>query len=409
MLTPTAFLFFLTLLLIAYLLGPLAEKIHMPFSIILVMLGFIGSELVTKVFGLDTGINWENFHTIIFYLILPILIFQEAIEIDVKALLADIALIMLLALPLMLISAAVTAAGVYYGIAHPSGFPWIAALLTGALLSATDPAAVLSLLKKSNAPKRLCMLLEGESLFNDATAIVLFSILIGLAMSVDQTATWNNAIIRFLSVFCGGLAVGAMVGIIAHFIIKVAKGENILVLVTIICAYTSFIVAEDFLHFSGIMAVLSAGLIIGSLNNELHKSGKFVDKFWEFIASIAEALIFLLAGVTITLSMFTDQWLAISIGVAAVLVSRIVVIFGTVPLLNWVPGLAPVPIKHQIVLTWGGVRGTVTLALALSLPLSLSYWYTIQSIAYGVVLFTLFVQTTTMNPLMKKLNLDASL
>ena len=405
MLTATAFLFFLGLLLVGQFLEPLADKIRLPFSILLVLLGFIGSELLTRGFGLDTGIDWENFNTLVFYVLLPVLIFQAAMEIDVSALKENIVPIMLLALPLMLVSAGVTAAGVYYGIAHPAGFPWVAALLTGALLSATDPAAVLALLKRSGAPGRITMLLEGESLFNDATAIVLFSILIAMAEMAGQEAGWGSAITQFLRVFFGGLAVGAAGGYAAHFISKVASGRNTRVLVTIVCAYASFIVAEDYLHFSGVMAVLSAGLIIGSFHDEWGRDGKFVTAFWEFIAANAEALIFLLAGVTITLTMFTDQWLAIIIGIAAVLLSRFVVIFGAFPLMNRVPGIAPVPVNHQLVLTWGGVRGTVTLALALSLPLSLDYWYTIQSIAYGVVLFTLFVQATTMNPLMRKLKL----
>jgi CPA1 family monovalent cation:H+ antiporter len=102
--------------------------------------------------------------------------------------------------------------------------------------------------------------------------------------------------------------------------------------------------------------------------------------------------------------MFTNQWLAMLIGIAACLVARILVIFGSFPLLNLASKADPIPLKQQLVLTWGGVRGTVTLALALSLPLSLGYWYTVQSIAYGVVLFTLFVQATTMIPLIKRLN-----
>ncbi|MBI4005160.1 MAG: cation:proton antiporter, partial [Gammaproteobacteria bacterium] len=279
-------------------------------------------------------------------------------------------------------------------------------LLAGALLSATDPAAVLILLKKSGAPERLGLILEGEGLFNDTAAVVLFSIIIGIALTGEQSSTWGDAIVQFLSVFFGGLAIGAMAGIIAHVIIRFSTDTNTHVLVTIASTYASFIVAQDFLNLSGVMAVLSAGLIIGSLKRrtEQNQTDQFVGNFWGFTALMAEALIFLLAGVTVNLSMFTDQWLAILIGIVAVFAARVIIIFGVFPLTNQLPGITPVPVKQQIALTWGGVRGTVTLALALSLPLSLSYWYTIQSIAYGVVLFTLFVQVTTMNPLIRKLN-----
>ncbi|MBM2829647.1 MAG: Na Exchanger protein [Gammaproteobacteria bacterium] len=408
MLTSQAFLFFLALLLLAALLEPLAERFRFPFSILLVLIGFIGSEACIRIFGVDTGIRWDNINSIISYVILPILIFWASIELDIKSLWGDIIPISLLSLPLVLVSAAITAVGVYYGINHP-GFPWTAALLTGALLSAPDAAAVLSLLKKSNAPRRLSLLLEGESLFNDATAVVLFSILIAMALSGEQNSTWGSALMQFLSVFCGGLAVGAMIGIIAHVVLKVFNGTNVYVLVTVVSAYTSYILADNFLHLSGVMAVLSAGLVIGSLDRRLQRNEvkHFVDEFWRLAHYIAEALIFLLAGVTINLTMFTDQWLAILIGITAVLAARVIIIFGVFPLANHLPGMTPVPVKQQIILTWGGVRGTMTLALALSLPLSLSYWYTIQSIAYGVVLFTLFVQATTMNPLIRRLNLES--
>lgn len=408
MLTIYTFLFFLTLLLISVLLEPIAEKLRIPFPIILVLVGFAGSEFVVKIFGVDTGIRWDNINSIISDVILPILIFKAAIEINIKLLRDNIIPIALLSLPLMLVSAGITAIGVYYGIGYPSGFPWVAALLTGALLSATDPAAVMSVLKKSNAPKRLSLLLETEGLFNDATAVVLFSVFIAMALS-GQHSTWSSAIIQFLAVFCGGLAVGAMIGIIARMIIKVFKGTYTHVIVTLVSAYSSYIIAQEYLHLSGVMAVLSTGLIAGFLDRESvqNEAKQFVDEFWGFASYIAQAQIFLLAGVTITLSKITEQWLAILIGIVAVLAARIIIIFGAFPLVNRLPGMTPLPFKHQTVLVWGGVQGTVTLALALSLPLSLDYWYTIQSIAYGVVLFTLFVQVTTMNPLIRKLNLNS--
>ena len=406
MLTSYTFLFFLALLIISILLEPLSKKFHIPFSIILVIIGYTGSEIVVKFFGIDTGIRWDNFHDIIFFIILPVLIFQAAIEINIKALKDNIIPIFVLALPLMVISAAVTAMAIYYGIAHPSGFPWIAALLTGALLSATDPAAVLSVLKASGASHRLHMLLEGESLFNDATAIVLFSIFIAMALSPTQSASWGFAVQQFLAIFTGGVAIGVITGIAGHLIIRQVYKPEVYVLVTLVCAYSSYIVTEVVFHYSGVMAVLSAGLIIGALDKDTsgRDTNPFIKEFWGVISYLAESLIFLLAGITITIYMFIDQWLAIIIGIAAVLIARVAVIFGFFPLVNLLPGVEPVSMKHQSVLVWGGVRGTVTLALALSLPLSLDYWYTIQSVAYGVVLFTLFFQATTIRLFINKLN-----
>jgi CPA1 family monovalent cation:H+ antiporter len=407
MLTVNAFLFFLVLLLIAALIEPLIEKFNVPFSIVLVLLGFISSEIITKGFGVDTGIHWENFRPLIVHVILPILIFQAAMMTDIKSLRENVLPVFMLALPLLLVSAGIIAAGVYYGINHPDGFPWIAALLTGAILSATDPSSILNLLKKYKAPKRLILVLENEGLFNDTTSIVLFSIILTIALTGNgQGSSWMMAITQFLYVFLGGIATGTFIGLITHVLIRIYESEYIHILVTIIGAYISFILAQDFLELSGVMAVLAAGLTIRMLNKQIQarQSQKFVDDYWQFTASVAEKLVFLLAGVTITLSMFTNQWLAMLIGIAACLVARILVIFGSFPLLNLASKADPIPLKQHLVLTWGGVRGTVTLALALSLPLSLGYWYTVQSIAYGVVLFTLFVQATTMIPLIKRLN-----
>ena len=178
-------------------------------------------------------------------------------------------------------------------------------------------------------------------------------------------------------------------------------------MVTLLTAYGAFIIAEDLFHFSGVMAVLAAGLFLGKMSFQIAdgQDNKFTEDLWAFAAHVTELLIFLLAGVTITLTMFTDQWLAMLIGIVAVIVARVVIVFGLLSLFSRLPKVETVPLKHQAVLTWGGVRGTVTLALALSLPLMLESWFTVQSIAYGVVLFTLFVQTTSMNLLIRKLKL----
>jgi Na+:H+ antiporter len=402
MFSTNAFLFFIILLLIALMLEPLTNKVRVPFSIILVLIGFFGSEITIGVFDIDTGIRWNNFKTIIFYIILPVLIFKSAIEINVKALLNNLVPILIMALPLMVLSTLVTATGLYTGIDHDSGFPWIAALITGALLSATDPASVISLLKRANAPERLRILLEGESLFNDATAIVLFSIMIAIATNNQETTTWSFLLIRFFEVFFGGLLAGIVIGIIAKLIINLIDNQQSFVIVSIISAYSAFILAEDILHFSGVIAVLTCGMTIGSLCEVKLKDNSFASQFWSLLAKIAESMIFLLAGITITLGMFVDQWLAILIGIAAVIFARIAVIFGSFPFLSYMPGIEPVSLKQQTILAWGGVRGTVTLALALSLPLTLDYWYTIQSIAYGVVIFTLFVQTLTLPSVLKR-------
>lgn len=401
MVSSTAILLIIGLLLLSILIEPLAKKYHVPFSIILVLTGYLGSELIIGVFNVDTGIRWDNFKTIIFYVILPFLIFQSAVEIHLKTLLRNIVPILIMALPLMVLSTIITAIGLYKGIDHATGFPWVAALIAGALLSATDPASVISLLKKANAPERLRILLEGESLFNDATAIVLFSILISIATQSQESTSWITLLIRFMQVFLGGIVTGILIGLFTYKLFSFLNNQQSTAIISIFSAYSCFIIAEDIFHFSGVIAVLTCGITLGTLGKELFSKSCFTSQLWSLIAKMAESLIFLLAGITITLSMFFDQWLAILIGIASVVFSRIVIIYGTFPFLSLLPGIEPVSLKQQTILLWGGVRGTVTLALALSLPLTLDYWYTIQSIAYGVVIFTLFFQTMTLPILLK--------
>jgi len=166
--TEHAILLLFSLLLLAIIVQPLARKIHLPFTAILVITGFIASELLVMT-GIDTGIRAENFHDLIFFVFLPVLVFEAAYNINTRLLWQNLLPILFLAIPLMLLSTVITATLVYFGIGHPTGFPWIAALLTGALLSATDPVAVVALLRQMGVSERLAILMEGESLFNDAT------------------------------------------------------------------------------------------------------------------------------------------------------------------------------------------------------------------------------------------------
>ncbi len=397
-------LFLMGLLLVAVLVEPLAQKIRLPFTAALVIAGFVGSEALVAA-GFDTGIRAENFHDLIFYVFIPVLVFESAFHLDASLLLRNLLPVLFFAIPLMLLSAVTAGALIYYGIAHPQGFPWIAALLTGALLAATDPVAVVALFRSVGAPERLAVLLEGESLFNDATAIVVFGLFLALALAPGQAVDPGKISLQFLLVFCGGIVVGVTVGLACAALLKGFRQPILQSLVTLICAYSAYIVAEELFHVSGVMAVLAAGLVLGkAVRNQTDNRG-FVDQLWEFNAYLANALVFLLMGLTITVDMFTERWLAMLIGILAVLAARAVGIFGFVPLISWVSRSNPIPARYQPVMFWGGLRGAVTLALALAIPVELDYWWTIQSIAFGVVIFTLFIQAPTMKPLLLRLGL----
>jgi CPA1 family monovalent cation:H+ antiporter len=183
-------------------------------------------------------------------------------------------------------------------------------------------------------------------------------------------------------------------------------------LLSLVGAYTAYLGAEISLQVSGVMAVLACGLILGRLLRHQKTAQTpayaFVAQTWELLAYIASALVFLLMGVTITLSMFEERWLAMLIGIGGVLCARAVSVYSGFPLLGLMPGIRRFPAAEQGLLVWGGLRGAVTLALALSLPLELDYWWTVQSIAFGVVVFSLFVQAPTLPILIRRADKSAT-
>ena len=406
MATQHAILMLSGLLLLAIMVKPLAPRLHIPFSALLVIIGFAASEVLV-LSGIDTGIRADNFHDLIFFVFLPVLVFESAYNINVRLLLKNLLPILFLAIPIMLLSTFIAAALIYAGMGHPQGFPWIAALLTGALLSATDPVAVVALLRQMGVSERLALLMEGESLFNDATAIVVFAVFLAIASGTTGPMSVQDASLYFLEVFFGGLLVGVVTGLLFSLLLRLSRENVVRALLTVISAYSSFVAAEAVFHVSGVMAVLVTGLVLGYQGQAANDAspGKFVAELWEFNAFVANTLVFLLMGVTVTLAMFEERWLAMLIGIAAVLLARALGIFTCVPLLNRLAPIEAINRPYQVVMFWGGLRGAVTLALALSLPTTLEYWWTIQSIAFGVVLFTLFVQATSTSPLLRHYHL----
>ncbi len=396
MLSATSSLYLLLLLALSIPLEKLALRLKLPVSGCLVVLGFLSSEFLVRMGG-DTGLRWNNFNFAILYLFLPALVFQSALRIDLRLLRENLVPVLLLAVPLSLIATGIIATVLYYGIGVPSGFPWMAALITGALLAATDPAAVLSLPATVNLSSRLRIILEGESLFNDVTAILLFGILIAIALHPQGESAATSLLYRFPYACGGGMLLGAAMGLGASLLYRMNRGTYSFGTITLVAAYLSFLLAEKIIGVSGVMAVLSCGLMLRRLMiNELHeKSWIFGMHLWGFIGRLLENLIFILAGITITLIMFSDRWKAMLLGIGAILIARLIIVSALLAPLCRLFRLPALSVRHQALLHWGGARGTITLALALALPLQLDYWYTTQAIAYGVVLFTLFVQTTS--------------
>ncbi len=362
------------------------------------LVGFL-TGLSLSYIDFDTGIRAHNLKDIVFFIILPVLIFEAAWHLKISLLKRWIIPILVLAIVGVFISCVVTAALLYFGIGHSEGFPWIAALLTGAILAATDPVAVISQLHANKASDDLTTLFEGESLFNDATGIVLFMVVIGFA-----TQTWGegeNYVTYFALVFFGGLVLGLVVGLVVAMITALIANSTASKFILVFTAFASFYIAEHIFHVSGILAVTIAALTTRYTLSEAGASLiEGVASTWAWLGLFFNNLLFVIMGLVITVSMFTEQWLAILIAIAASLIARTVAVvfcsLCTKPLAN------NISTGWQILLVWGGLRGAIAIALVLSLPTSLPYWWTIQSAVFGVVIFSMLVQGTTNSAFIKK-------
>ena len=331
---------------------------------------------------------------------------------DSRLLFRNLSPVLVLAAPGLLISTAIVG-GV---LAWLTPLTLGQALLFGSLVSATDPVAVIALFKELGAPKQLAILVEGESLFNDATAIVTFNIILGIiAAGVVGADALQQGAIDFLVAFFGGILVGAVFGYIMRLAMNLAQ-ENSLLLSTIttITAYGAFLIAEEVFAVSPVMAVVSAGLVVGWYkSNRLEaETREYVSEFWEYAAFLANSLIFLLVGITASSFRFFEQLsqtqsllTSLGITIATVLAARAIVVFTLVPLVNFFRE-SKIPFSYQLVGYWGGLRGAVCLALALSIDPEFPNRDLIVMLTLGIALFTLLIPGTTVGKLIQSQELN---
>jgi monovalent cation:H+ antiporter, CPA1 family len=386
------------LLVVAIMVALIARRLAFPYTVGLVVTG-IGLALTRNHMGVVLT------HEFIFAVILPPLLFEAAINIRWGELRRDALPILTLALVGTVISAGVVATGMVFAL----GWPVAPALLFGVLIAATDPVAVIAMFKDNAVEGRLRLLVESESLFNDGVAAVLFSLLLVSARMVDGPAIGATEAARVLLFTAGG---GIFVGIVCAGAAIVISGRTsdrlIESTLTTIAAYGSFLLAEHF-HFSGVLATVAAGLLTGNLailnegeNSRISPKGReFVLALWEFIAFIANSLVFLLIGLTVAGIPFDRLGgFAFVVVIALVLLGRALTVY---PLcLLFVRSHWAIPIDTQHVLWWGGLRGALGLALALSLPPSLPFRNEILIATFGVVAFSVILQGLTMPPLLRR-------
>lgn len=375
------------LLFIASLVGILTERSRVPYTVGLVLIGLVLSIRTPQ----EINVSPELF----LGLLVPPLIFEAAFHVKAKDLFKDIIPILSLAIPGVLLTTFLVGGVLSWG----TKFALSSALVFGSLIAATDPVAVVALFRTLGVPKRLLLLVEGESLFNDGTAIVIFNLMVTIA--ITGTFSISDSIFNFFTTAGGGLIVGLLLGSIVSRAISMINNSLIETTLTSVLAYGSYIIAEQF-HVSGVLSVVAAGIVSGNLGpSRMSPTSRIlVFSFWEYAAFLANSFVFLLIGFQTDLSILISNWYAILWAILAVLVARAVSIYG----LSWLGMNIPKKFKH--VVYWGGLRGAISLALALSLPAALGpVREEIQAMAFGVVLFTLLVQGLTMKPLIRRLGL----
>lgn len=379
------------LLLVVSLVAMAVRRLRVPYTVALVVAGL----LITFQRAAQVNLTPE----LILALFVPPLVFEAAFHLNFSDLRRNLPGILLLAVPGVVLTTLIV--GGILSVALPLGIA--SALVFGALIAATDPLAVVSLFRKLGVPKRLAVLIEGESLFNDGTAIVVFNLM--LAIAVTSRFDLIGGLLDFIRVAAGGILVGLALGWIIARLIERVDDYLIETTLTTVLAFGAYLAAER-LQLSGVLAVVAAGLINGNIGPRgMSPTTRIVlFNFWEYVAFLANSVVFLLIGLKVNIPALVQSWQPILWAILAVFVARVVVVYG----LSWISNRVAEPIsaKWQQVLSWGGLRGAICLALALSLPASFgSDAQLLQVMAFGVVLFTLLVQGTTMSPLIRRLKI----
>lgn len=398
------------LLTVAAAMAIVVKRIKVPYTVALVLVGLAFAFFPNFV---DLDFSAE----LILGLLIPPLLFEATLHLPWPKLKADL-------VPILIYAIGGTMLGTFavgWLVWALVGVPWLAAVAFGALISATDPVAVIAFFKSLGVTKRLSVLVEGESLFNDAVAFVAFTLAVSAA-APDESFGIGNAIGDFLIVGGGGLAVGIVLGwFVSQVVLARVDDALIETTTTLALAYGSFLVAEEFglifgiedLHFSGILAVVASGLIVGhiGLTNTSPTTRITLEYFWEVLAFLVNSLVFLVIGLKINLREIDigENAFNVLVAIGAILVTRFVIIYGFGAIHSRVQPSRRVPNNFKHIMYWGGLRGAISLALALLLEesdFSPAVVDTLLVMTFGVVLFTLLVQGTTITALISKLGMS---
>lgn len=283
--------------------------------------------------------------------------------------------------------------------------PFIYCLLFGSLISPTDPIAVLGILKTAGAPRSLETKTAGESLFNDGIGVVVFLVLLQVAQGEDLGA--GDVAWLFIKEAAGGLVFGLAIGVVAYQLLKRTDNYQVEIMTTLALAMGGYALAEA-LHVSAPIAVVVAGLLIGNQGRSFAMSDvtrERLDSFWELIDEILNAVLFVLIGLEVLVMPITGGYLVAALAIIPItLLARFISVWGVLAALRRRRDFSP---GAELILTWGGLRGAISVAMALSLP-SGEYRSVIVAITYGVVIFSIIVQGLTISRLIKRYGKEAA-
>lgn len=392
---------------LACLLFLIAKRVKfIPYTVILVIAGII---LVH--FDLPQVETIRLTPDSVFFFFLPILLFESAYNFDFREFKRILAPGFLLASLGLIVSAIIIALPLFYLFEIPFAY----AFLFGSVISSTDPIAVLSLFKQLGVPKRLQLLVDGESFLNDATSVIMYKIMLGFAtgtVGVLNATEVFKGLGSFVYVFLGGLLVGTALGwLFSELIYRIKNVSSVEIALTLILAHISFIIGEEFFGVSGIITVLAAGLVLGNYGRTKisPKVVHTMHQMWDFLVFVSTSLIFFLIGYEIKLDELGENINIIIVSTLALLLGRAVSVYlfgGIYNLFTKVSNKIPLSWMH--IANWGGLRGALPLIVILSLETSDPYRDLFLQLVVGAILFTLLVNATTVAALIRLLRLDCT-
>jgi CPA1 family monovalent cation:H+ antiporter len=386
---------FAWMLLGAALLGILAWRIKLPYAVALVIGGVAVAQ--THLFVLP-----QLEPPVLLFVFLPPLLFDAAFRLDDVQLRRLAQPVLVLAVPGTIATAVIVGLAVVFALHLPLAI----GLLFGSIVAATDPVAVVGVFRNLDAPRRLVVIAEGESLINDGVAITLYTVMIGLATL--GSADFVGALGLFLKQVVGGVAIGAVLAVVFSRLTAIVDDHLVEMTLSTALAYGSYLAAQS-LDASGALACVAAGLIHGSYGRQVgmsERTRRLLDDLWEYFGFLVNALVFLLVGFTANLAALASAAGPVLVSIASVIGSRVIVVMLPPILLRAARRLRVVTTaSERTVLIWGGLRGALTITLALALPSEIAERQLLIAMAFGVVLFSLLVQGVTLSFVVRRMGL----